>query len=260
MCANITKRFEQRVARDLWGDARISYDAPSRRKKDRKSHILLKDPEDPEARLKVPYSEYPAPMIFYTMGKAGALQGLPNSPDISSFWKLVSIVDEEKLRAFERKYPGKLTAQFRHVPDSFGRLLAKIGYGQALCLLDPSDFRPICLPYILGTEKNVSYVVGAATKNEPPMKSIGYSLTSAAFGNAQRLIVVSEVRLMAHNDAPTYHVVVGDVLGSEKVRNACDKLQSKGTINIQLDASLGSDPADVPWMPSVWPLPAWNAT
>jgi hypothetical protein len=38
-CANVTKRFEQDVARELWGDARISYNAPSRRKKQRKTHI-----------------------------------------------------------------------------------------------------------------------------------------------------------------------------------------------------------------------------
>ena len=40
-CADITKKFEQNIARDLWGDARISFDAPSRRKKERPSHITL---------------------------------------------------------------------------------------------------------------------------------------------------------------------------------------------------------------------------
>jgi len=53
-CANITKKFEQRVARDLWGDARNSYDAPSRRKKERKSHIHLRDPDDAPKVLRVP--------------------------------------------------------------------------------------------------------------------------------------------------------------------------------------------------------------
>src|ERR1700733_13961651 len=49
-CADITKKFEQDVARELWGDARISYNAPSRRKKQRPSHIKLEDPERPAGR------------------------------------------------------------------------------------------------------------------------------------------------------------------------------------------------------------------
>lgn len=78
-CADITKRFEQDVARELWGDARISYNAPTRRRKSRATHVLLPDPRDPQKKVKIPYSEYPAPLVFYKMRAAGALLGL--SPD-----------------------------------------------------------------------------------------------------------------------------------------------------------------------------------
>ena len=40
-CAAITTKFERDVAKDMWGDARISYNVPSRRKKKRKTHIVL---------------------------------------------------------------------------------------------------------------------------------------------------------------------------------------------------------------------------
>ena len=84
LCADITKKFEQDVARDMWAAPRNSYNAPSRRKKLREKYIWLSDPERPDRKIKVPYSEYPAAMIFYKMGKAGLLEGLPDDVDLSS--------------------------------------------------------------------------------------------------------------------------------------------------------------------------------
>src|SRR4051812_37896737 len=54
VCADITKKFEQDVARGLWGDARASYGAPTRRKKERKSQQVLRDPASTSADLVVP--------------------------------------------------------------------------------------------------------------------------------------------------------------------------------------------------------------
>jgi hypothetical protein len=166
-CADITKRFEQDVARELWGDARISYDAPSRRKKERKTHIILTDPENPPRTVKVP------PMLFYRMGRAGLLEGMSDTVDVSGAWKLQMISDHEKNKEFERKYGLKLTARFRHVPESFARLLAKIGYGQILTSLDPSDLHLICVPYILGQRKNPSYIVGGKLIPDLPDPGLG---------------------------------------------------------------------------------------
>jgi 5-methylcytosine-specific restriction endonuclease McrA len=59
-CADITKKFEQHVARDMWGDARNSYNAPSRRRNARPTHITLCDPKYPSRAIRVPYNEYPA--------------------------------------------------------------------------------------------------------------------------------------------------------------------------------------------------------
>src|SRR5260370_3199283 len=159
-CADITKRFEQDVARELCGDASISYNAPSRRKSERKTHILLTDPKNPNRRVKIPYSDYPAPMVVYRMYRAGLLCGLPDTLDISDRWGIAAISDKVRNEDFEAKYGMPLTAKFRHVTDRFARLIAKIGYGQILCSLDPGDFRPICVPYILGHKNNPSYIVG----------------------------------------------------------------------------------------------------
>lgn len=213
-CADITKKFEQDVARGLWGDAKSSYNAATRRKKARKSHIVLPDLENKKNKMTIAAFDYPAPMVFYKMRQAGILQGVPENKDSSADWVLVSIVDENRIKRFEEKHPGKLTAQFRHVPGSFARLIAKIGYGQMLCSLNPGDFNPICLPYILGKKENLSFVVGGRFSIEEPKPGIGYTLSCHRFGTSDRLVIVSEVRLFADSHTPTYHVVVGDVAGN----------------------------------------------
>jgi hypothetical protein len=88
-------------------------------------------------------------MVFYKMGRAELLEGLPENVDVSATWLLVATHDPARAKQFTEKWGMKPTSRFRHVPDSFAPLLAKIGYCNLLCTLDPVDFRPICLPYIL---------------------------------------------------------------------------------------------------------------
>ena len=254
-CANITTKFEQRVARELWGDARVSFNAPTRRKRERKRHIVIPDPDDQTKSLTVPASEYPGGLVFYKMCKAGLLQGLPESVDLSGIWQFVVIDDDNRRRTFLEKHPGKLVLRFRHVPDAFGRLLAKIAHGQILTALDPADFRPICLPYIIGQKSNLSYVVGGSLDDQQPEPENGYSLSTAGFGSSDRLMLVALVRLYANTHAPAYHVVVGDVAGAENVSRVMRKL---GITDIELVTAAGKPTQPQHWQPDVVPLPFWT--
>lgn len=257
-CADITTKFERDVARDMWGDARNSYNAPSRRKKERKTHIILSDPDSPDRRVKVPYSEYPAAMVFYKMGRAGLLEGLPDTVDVSTAWELVAISDRDKAKQFQGKWGIKLTSKFRHVPESFARLLAKIAYCNLLCALDPRDFRPICLPYILGTKNNPSYVVGGTFEIAGPNPGLGYVLNTAGFVRNDRLMLMVEIRLFADNGTPTYHVVVGDVSGQDQIAAVLDKiglLELAGTAREPKATTISNSDH---WMPAAWPLPFWG--
>lgn len=258
-CADITKKFEQDVARGLWGDARTSYGAPSRRKRERQSHLVLPHYEGNTNPIEVPFSDYPAPMVFYKMPQAGLLRGLPEDHDTSASWTLISLADNERIQKFEEKYNCKLTGKFKHVPESFVRLLAKIGFGQVLCSIDPTDFNPICLPYILGTKKNLSYIVGGRESIAEMLPGIGYSMDSHLFGTEDRAVIMAEIRLFANNGTPTYHVVVGDVSGEENVKRVRDKLAATCTVDMppQFD-SPRIPPDSLHWMPRVWPLNHWT--
>lgn len=186
--------------------------------------MILPCPYGKGPSLKVPYSEYPAPMVFYKMQQAGILQGIPENVDISNKWEFITIVDEGKIKAFEAKYPGRLTAKFKHVPESFGRMIAKIGYGNVLCSLNPGDFSPVCLPYILGEKKNISFIVGASNDVGTSDSDLGYFLRTVCIGSLDRFLIICEVKLVANRHTPKYHVVVGEVIGREKTQNVMDKL------------------------------------
>lgn len=257
-CAKITTKFEQRVARDLWGDARISFSAPTRHRRERKTHIEMPDADNTDRRLTIPTQQYPAGFVFSKMGKAGLLCGLPESVDLSALWQMV-VVDDDKRRAkFLAAHPDKkLVIRFRHVPEDFGKLLAKIGYCQTLTALDLGDFRPICLPYVLGTRPNLSYIVGGTMDDQQPEPENGYSLSTAGFGTLHRLMLVALIRLYANTHAPAYHVVVGNVIGTQNVQRVIMKL---GTENISLGFTTISDPATrrEHWVPEVMPLPFWD--
>lgn len=253
-CADITKKFEQKVARDLWGDARIAFDAPSRRKAKRPKKFNIPNANGRGEGLAIPSSEYPAGFVFYKMCQAGLLQGLPEDVDVSGSWRLIIIDDDKRRKKFQGKYPNsELRIKFRHVPQDFGRLIAKVGYGHVLTQIEPEDFKPICLPYILGHRSNVSYVVGGTFEEQAPEADNGYLLETAGFGSAERLILVALVRLLANTSSPAYHVVVGEVVGSQRVELVMRKLGVDGKraplFQSNTDSSLPH------WLPHVTPLP-----
>ena len=249
-CADITKKFEQHVAREMWGDARIAYDAPTRRRKARPTHIVLSDPSNRDKKVRVPYSDYAPPIVFYKMPMAGLLASVPETLDISSSWHLVEIHDDAKAKAFERKYGMKMVAKVRHMPESFGRLMAKVGYCHILTEIEPSDFDPICLPYILGEKRNVSFVVGGSLDIPPADAGLGYKLSTRLFGDQHRLLVLAEVRLFASNMTPIYHVVVGEALGPERTMAVLRKYGA----GAEIEPAGGLSGNREHWEPKSWPL------
>jgi len=221
-CEKMTSKFERRVARDLWGDARTSFDQPTRRKRQRKTHIEMPNPNSRDRKQLIPAAEYPGGFVFYKMGQCGFLRGLPETTDISGSWLLVMVDDEARRNSFFEKYGHHPALTFRHVPDAFGRLLAKIAYCQVLTALDPLDFRAFILPCVKGEAKNISYFVGS--KDGLPEAGYGYRLTTFFGEYADRLILMVEVRLYANTHAPTYEIVVGDVSGEKAMQCARYKL------------------------------------
>ncbi|GAK46646.1 conserved protein [Tepidicaulis marinus] len=260
-CAKITSKFELDVARELWGDARYAYGGKSRNNKpsrQRQKRLKTRDwidipPVKPgQKKIRVRYDEYPAALVYYQMGKAGILQGLPPDVDLSKQWLLKAEADQPRSEAFLKKYPEQLVTKFRHVPESFGRMIAKIAYCQMLTTLDPDDFTPLCLEYILGNRTNVSYIVGGDSRNGVP-ENTGYRLESCACGNFNEILLIGTVRLMANLHSPYHYAVVGYVRGRERVEQVMRKMGNK-SITPTMPTFLSSDKTTECWEPDVWPL------
>ena len=64
----------------------------------------------------------------------------------------------------------------------------------------------------------------SAARDGRPEAGYGYRLTTFAGEYADKLILMSEVRLYLNTHAPTYQVVGGEVSGAEPVQRAGDKL------------------------------------
>jgi hypothetical protein len=223
-CAKITSKFELKVARDLWGDARTSFNAQSRRKKNRWTSISMRDVNNPGNSFNVPASEYPAGFVFYKMGLPGILQGLPEDVDVSSQWTFLIVDDDKRRNEFLKKQTSKLVLQFRHVPQEFGQLLCKIAYGQLLTTCGLDDFGPLCLPYIMGQKVNVSHIVGGTFGAVSPDPSAGYRLnTTGLIASPTKMLLIVTIRLYAKTHAPEYQVVGGEVNGVENISKFIEK-------------------------------------
>lgn len=258
-CAKITSRFELDVSRGLWGDARIAFNAPSRRKNKRQKAILMPDQYNPGQYLRIPAEEYPAAMVFYRMPKAGILQGLPEAVDLSGGWQMSSITDKDKNERFTAKYGQSPIVRFKHVPESFARLLAKIAYGQVLCSLEPNDFRAICVPYILGQKRNLSYIVGGRWSYPEIMPGIGYELRTNCIKFPGKMLIIVEIRILPNNGTPAYHVLVGDVEGDAEAHRVREKIEATYSIDItDINSYKPNSDEDFHWTPSKWPLPTWR--
>ncbi len=223
-CATITSRFECNVAQGLWGDARTAFNAPTKRKKQRKNTIHTQITRGSQ-EIEVPSNEYPGGFVFYKMKPPGILLQLPEDEDTINTGTMVVIDDGKRREDFFMKYGSYPTLSFRHNPHDFARMIAKIAYGHILTFLELEDFNPICLPYILGEKSNISYVVGGVVGDSSPILDTGYSLSEKGFiVSENRLLLIAIIRLYANTHSPEYEVVVGDVLGFDNITKVIKKI------------------------------------
>lgn len=204
-CRDNTNSYETEILERMWGDARISANAPSRRKKQKPKEILTGHPK----KVRIKRSEYPGQFVFYNMDLPGILKGSPAFEDTSANWTFSAVSTSDSLESFEATYGTAPTFQLWHFPNSFSRMIAKIGYCHVLTELDLDDFQPTILPHILRSDQSPTYLVGSEPDREPPNPSSGYKLATYLTGTMEHLLIIVRVRLIANGDTPTYLAVVG---------------------------------------------------
>lgn len=214
-CAAITGRFEGGITRGFMYEARVAGNFPTRRPKERPTHLPLLHGAGAEEknRIDVPASEHPGFMHLPLLRKAGALEGREHSVGLTIEGFETLFFGQHPQETLSRLGSTDLQVTARYRGSEFARLLAKIAYCSAVASFGPLDrARVPVLPLILGKADDASHWLGSAnfTLNvdlEKPLHSVGFS-SEADPQDVSRAFLVVRVRLFSGSGATGYEVVV----------------------------------------------------
>jgi hypothetical protein len=159
-CEKITSAFEGKVARDLFEPLRIKLDFPTKRPKDRKTHLPMfsSSEPDPKTPILVPAKDSLGGVVFVHFAPPGYVRNPPERPKT---W-LGCRVQHQSLMSDKSKWPkGVDSFRGRPIPfDALGRMIAKIAHAFVVSQIGVDSFEHWLPPYILGHDTHLAYLVG----------------------------------------------------------------------------------------------------
>jgi hypothetical protein len=231
-CATLTGKFEGVVQRTIFGDFRIRYNLPTRRKNERPK--LKKIGTRSGLQVDIPAVEFPVTYFVYNFGTCGLLLNAPAALDVSRF-TLTEIHNSDELRNLITKHnwDGVLKTTMR--PDEFRKALAKIAYSWFTAVAGYGNFEPLVLDAITQKHFNMSYLVGQNEKTEPTVDGPHWHnmrlRTMHQIGGAASIFVI-DLRLFQSNPTPTYHIVVGKSHSMEQYAKVMEKVRNSGHVEL----------------------------
>jgi HNH endonuclease len=212
VCAKIiNSEIETPIAHHEWGPFRTKRTFPTRRKKKRKTHIMIQGLDGVQRPIPIRHHSTPVPM--YKFGKARILEGLPPGLGDDQRWTIVMLSSKEEEIAMQERFPEwNRVHTFRAMPHRFARLIAKIGHGYATAEVGIGSFKALTTDVILGHSDDFYYYVGGNWNIDPAISS-GNHITDICFQftSSHTAWVVVHIRLFSAAETPNYHVVVGEI-------------------------------------------------
>ena len=217
-CAKKTGTLEGYIGRHIFQDVRIEFNLPTRRPKERPTHLPLREgfsPSPAEAPIRlIPTKDYPGSLLLFIHEPPGILSGHP--PDkpgtIQPF--ICQITDRDRVENLKKQnIEAKIYREIQ--PDLILRFLAKMALGVAVVACGLDGFIPFIRPLILTRDGNASHWIGGTTKQmdefPPPISKEPLAHRVVAFrrdiGLEAHLLV--QIQLFAFLGAPIYTAVVG---------------------------------------------------
>lgn len=217
-CAAITAEFEQIVTRGMYGVLRIRLNFPTRRPKERPTHLPTWITEGGVQRLvSLPVGAGIVTVPFAVFKAPGYLRNPPVQDTSNEKFNL-------SLRAFGRDpvyanpvYNKVGSPTVRISAKSLARMLAKIAHSFCVALYGIDSFEHWLAPIILGHDRhdeNFGYLVGGLSPNlittlDPHPKDDGFQLCSTPYNIRGKEIVVTYIQYFALAGNPANCVVVG---------------------------------------------------
>jgi len=226
-CADITKRFEQHVARAIFGHHRIHKGTQTRRPNERPSQlparILIRGVE---YRKELVITDHPYFLAMPIWDQPGLLRGISPSANFDGLCAHLYYHIPDNIKDALELSDGEI-AEIR--PDTagdatqFGRAIAKIAYCNAIAHFGLDGFEHLELPdLILGKFPYVSFLVGSVLREPPPPNRdgplhrivIGENWVHDRRTELWRRVLVTNIRLFATdgtqaNGMPIYTVITG---------------------------------------------------
>lgn len=206
-CADITKRFEQRCLRDMFGPLRIHLGLRTRNKKERPTKLpAFIASEGGERRVDLEISDHPFVLSMPVLPPPRILSGQPLTNKLPEGISFI-------FRAINDGIAGPVTVKSIWPVSEFYRLLAKIGHCWAVAELG-QRFTQFLPPLILGDEDHFAHLIGGTDVELPDPPSVDLlhdvKLTHRSRGEGDpEALIVACVTLFPSLGMPTYQVVVG---------------------------------------------------
>lgn len=211
-CADITKRFEQTVARGMLGNFRARNDGKTRRKKERPTHlpIFIQGKDGQEKEVLVPTKNHPGTFALFEWGPPGYFlgrkpkedpktirilghKGLKLEPQIDDPWHTIVMVNE----------------------NAFLRMLAKIAHCFAVGIVENKSqhLNPMLTDLILGKSRDLYHFIGSSTGPIPPSGDDFHILRLDPVRFRGQVLLIARIRLFQFLGTPVYTVIVGELDG-----------------------------------------------
>ncbi len=210
-CADVTKKFENAVLRDIFGPFRAQLNLKTRRKKGRETprKFVFKRPDGESEIRELHYSNIPKYCVGYRWDIPGILRAAPiETYDFEG--EMLVRYPKEELETFIPDQHGVRLARIRTL--DFARALAKIAHVYAYAKCGPNSFEPALLDLILGRSENAPYFVGGDHSGEPtPQPNVLHDIypVNCRVEPAGIDYLAIAIRLFAFWNMPRYIVVVG---------------------------------------------------
>jgi hypothetical protein len=211
-CADITKKFEQTVARTIYGPYRVKQGFRTRRKKDRPKALPLYTVDDKGAEIKIdtPIHDYPNIFIAIEAPPPGVLLGVKPT-DRNPELKLSLKGDPAAVnRAMDSLSIEQMITKHSFEWSAFFRQLAKIGHCYAFACTRGKKYESLLPDIILGKSQHLSHYVGGAGHDSPP-ESTTTDLSLSIICKPSGDYLVVGIQLLGVGTLHPYQVVAGRI-------------------------------------------------
>ena len=212
-CQKIINEYEQYCMRTMLGNARALFGIRSSKNRPRppSSVRLFRRNSRQLERVHKPINELPILINLPVWPLPFALRGIPAPEAFEGRQWLYNPGMKQALDDYDAE--SFVTEQIR--PHLFARMLAKIAHSHSTAVLGADAFKPALLPLILNSGQRYIEFVGGSFELDPPQP---HATLLTSFEVVPRQtdgapLGVFNLRLFANIGGPTYHIVIGEMLG-----------------------------------------------